>query len=87
MALNPSGYFVVAAGLQSYPLRVSAVEQLEEAVRRLSAEDRAAFRAWFAEFDAAEWDRQLEADAAAGRMDWLVAEARRDRDAGRCTDR
>jgi hypothetical protein len=66
---------------------MSTVEELEAAVKRLSPEDRAAFRAWFAEFDAAEWDRQLEADVAAGRLDWLADEALADRQAGRCTDR
>jgi hypothetical protein len=66
---------------------MSTVEELEAAVQQLSPEDRAAFRAWFAEFDAAEWDRQLEADVAAGRLDWLVAEALDDQQAGRCTDR
>src|SRR5688500_16696169 len=64
-----------------------SVQELEDAVRRLSPEDRAAFRAWFADFDAAEWDRQFEADVAAGRLDFLVAEAQRDRQAGKCTDR
>jgi hypothetical protein len=63
------------------------VEQLEAAVRRLSPAERAAFRAWFAEFDAEEWDRQLEADVNAGRLDWLAEEARQDLQAGRCTDR
>ncbi|MEX2140676.1 MAG: hypothetical protein WD894_15545 [Pirellulales bacterium] len=66
---------------------MSTVEELEAAVQRLSPEDRAVFRAWFAEFDAAEWDRQFEDDVTAGRLDWLVAEARQDRDTGRCTDR
>jgi hypothetical protein len=66
---------------------MSTVEELEAAVQQLSPEDRAAFRAWFAEFDAQEWDRKLESDAAAGRLDWLVAEALADRQAGRCTDR
>jgi hypothetical protein len=66
---------------------MSNVEELEAAVQRLSLEDRAAFRAWFAEFDAQEWDRQFEADAAAGRLDWFAAEALAERQAGRCTDR
>jgi hypothetical protein len=66
---------------------MSPIEQLEALVRQLSPEDRAAFRAWFAEFDAEEWDRQLAADAAAGRLDWLIAEARQDRQTGRCTER
>ena len=66
---------------------MTTIHQIEEAVRRLSPEDRAAFRAWFAEFDAQEWDRQIEADAAAGRLDWLVDEARKDLRDGHCTDR
>jgi hypothetical protein len=63
------------------------LEKLETAVRQLSPEERAAFRTWFAVFDAEEWDRQLESDVAAGRLDWLVAEALEDCKAGRCTDR
>jgi hypothetical protein len=66
---------------------MSTVQQLENTVRQLSAEELAAFRSWFAEFDAAEWDRQIEADVSAGRLDWLVEEARRDSREGRCTDR
>jgi hypothetical protein len=70
-----------------YDAHMSDVEQIEDAVRRLSAEDRAAFRSWYADFDGEEWDRQLEADVSAGKLDWLVEEARSDKKAGRCTDR
>lgn len=66
---------------------MSTVEEIEAALLQLSAEDRAAFRAWYAQFDAEEWDRQLEADVAGGRLDWLVSEARRDRQEGRASDR
>ena len=66
---------------------MSAIQQLEIGVRQLSPEELAAFRVWFAEFDAVEWDRQFEADMSAGRLDWLVEEARRDSREGRCTDR
>ena len=66
---------------------MSTVQELEEAVRLLSPEDRAAFRAWYAKFDAEEWDRQLEKDTASGKLDWLVQEARDDRQSGRCSDR
>lgn len=66
---------------------MSTVEELEAAVQKLSPEERAAFRAWFAEFDAAEWDRQFEGDVAAGRLDWLAAEAVLDQQAGRTTER
>jgi len=64
-----------------------SVEELEDAVRGLTAQQRAAFRAWYAEFDAEEWDRQLESDVKAGRLDWLINEAREERRAGRFTDR
>ncbi len=63
------------------------VEEVEEALRRLSPDEQATFRAWYAEFDAEQWDRQLEADVAAGRLDWLIDEARQDKREGRCTDR
>ena len=66
---------------------MSTVEEVEAAVQRLSPEELATFRAWYAEFDASKWDRQLEADVAAGRLDWLAAEALADRQAGRSTDR
>jgi hypothetical protein len=66
---------------------MSTIQEIEDAVRQLGSPCRAAFRAWFAEFDAEESDRQLDSDVASGKLDWLVAEARADRDAGRCTDR
>ena len=54
---------------------MGTVKEIEEAVRQLPSEDLAAFRAWFAEFDAGVWDRQLEEDVAAGRLDALAGEA------------
>jgi len=66
---------------------VSTLKQIEDAVRQLSSKDLAAFRAWFAELDAAAWDRQIEEDVAAGRLDALADEALNDLREGRCTDR
>lgn len=57
---------------------MSTVEKLKEAIRQLSPEELAAFRAWFAEFDAAVWDQKFEEDVAAGRLDQLAEEALRD---------
>lgn len=65
---------------------MSSVKEIESAVTRLSREDLAQFRTWFADFDAEAWDRQFEADAAAGRLDALGDEALRDLDEGRCRD-
>ena len=54
---------------------MSNVEAIEEAVQSLPPVELAEFRRWFAEFDAAAWDSQIEADADAGKLDALAAEA------------
>lgn len=48
---------------------MNKVDDLERQIQGLSPAELAAFRAWFAEFDASAWDRQFEADAASGRLD------------------
>jgi len=65
---------------------MGTVKEIEEAVP-LSAAELAVFREWFAEFDGEAWDRQIEADAKAARMDALADEAIMDLRAGRCTKR
>jgi hypothetical protein len=54
---------------------MSKVETLEREIEKLSAEELAAFRDWFANYDADAWDRQMEADVKAGKLDRLAAEA------------
>lgn len=54
------------------------VRSIETAVEALLPEELAEFRRWFVEFDAAAWDKQIEQDAAGGKLDRLVAEARVD---------
>ena len=51
------------------------VKSIEKAVEALPPSELAEFRRWFAEFDAAAWDRQIEQDAAAGKLDDLASEA------------
>lgn len=62
---------------------MSTIQEIERAVVGLSPDELAEFRAWFLEFDAAAWDRQLEQDAAAGRLDELANEALEDLRANR----
>jgi hypothetical protein len=62
---------------------MSKIESLEREIRGLSPKDLAEFRRWFATFDAAAWDAQLEADAAAGKLDALADEAIGEHRAGR----
>ncbi len=66
---------------------MGSVNEIEEAVLRLSAAELAAFRAWFAEFDAEASDRRIEDDVASGRLDALADEALEDLRAGRCSER
>ena len=65
---------------------MSTVHEIEEAIRGLEPQEIAALRDWFAAFDAEIWDRQLEQDVAAGRLDRLAEEALGDLREGRCTD-
>ena len=62
---------------------MTKVEKIEQEVRQLSARELASFRAWFSDFDAANWDQQFEADATAGRLDALADAALADHAAGR----
>jgi hypothetical protein len=61
------------------------VEEIENQVQDLSPEELTAFREWFAKFDAENWDRQIENDVKAGKLDRLAKQALRDHDAGRST--
>ncbi len=65
---------------------MSTLHTIKEAIAKLSPEDLAALRAWFADFDNERWDRQFEEDVAAGRLDGLAEEALIEWRQGRCTD-
>lgn len=54
---------------------MTKIEALEREVASLSPEELAAFRDWFIEYDWQAWDRQIERDAAEGKLDRLAAEA------------
>lgn len=59
-------------------------EELESAVTHLPAEQLAAFARWFEEYLADEWDRRIEEDIRAGRLDEAGRQADADFEAGRC---
>ena len=54
---------------------MSEVEQIERRIQNLDDEAFAQLRQWFLEYDHARWDRQIEADATTGKLDFLVDEA------------
>ena len=64
---------------------MTRVEQLEKEVEGLAPEELARFRAWFAEYDWQVWERKLERDVAAGKLDQFAAEALAEYERGETT--
>lgn len=62
-----------------------SVRDIEENVSRLSKTDLVAFSKWFDEFVADQWDRQIEADALAGKLDAAAHRADEQFEAGLCS--
>jgi len=61
---------------------MGAVEHIEAEIQELAPQDLARLREWFIEYDAKIWDRKIEADSKAGRLDSLKAEALADYKSG-----
>ena len=64
---------------------MSAIEDIEQAVAGLPADQVAKFRDWFEEF-AARSDKRIEQDAMTGRLDRLAEQAPEDFRAGRARE-
>jgi hypothetical protein len=64
---------------------MSKVELIE--IEKLTPDELAAFRSWYAAFDAEAWDRQFEADVKAGKLDALADKALRAHAAGQSKKR
>ncbi len=54
---------------------MTKVEELEIVIDALPKEDYSQLRQWFLERDWQTWDREIEADAEGGKLDFLVREA------------
>jgi hypothetical protein len=61
-----------------------SVQEIEAAVTQLPIPELTQFGAWFEEYQADLWDRQIEEDAQAGRLDALGRQADQEFEAGRC---
>ena len=62
---------------------MTIVEKLENQVMRLKRHELAAFRDWFKRYDSDEWDKEIEEDILAGKLDKLAEEAIKAHKAGR----
>ncbi|MFN8471907.1 MAG: hypothetical protein U0822_06905 [Anaerolineae bacterium] len=58
------------------------IAEIERAIEQLPPEDLAQFAEWFEEFMAQAWDKQIEEDVQAGRLDALIREAEQEYEAG-----
>ena len=54
---------------------MTSLEELELAVESLPEKEYSQFRRWFLDGDWEKWDREIEADSASGKLDFLVREA------------
>jgi hypothetical protein len=62
---------------------MTKVEKIEQDIRKLNRKELLAFRRWFREYDSDEWDRQIEEDVRAGKLDKLAEEALAEHRAGK----
>ena len=62
-----------------------SIQEIENAVAKLSSQELSVFSQWFEEFVADQWDRQIERDAKAGLLNEALERAGEHRNAGRCT--
>lgn len=58
------------------------IQEIEQAITELNPDELARLREWFDEYFAQVWDKQIERDAASGRLDKLIAEADEEYNAG-----
>ena len=61
-----------------------SLQELETAVARLPSEELDAFAKWFEEYIADAWDRRIEADIRAGKLEEAGRKADAEFEAGKC---
>lgn len=54
---------------------MSRVEEIEDAISRLSPEEYKSLAQWFLDREQTQWDQQLDRDSASGKLDSLFEEA------------
>lgn len=54
---------------------MSAVVEIQEAIARLSEAEREELRLWLDAYEEDDWDRQITADAASGKLDFMREQA------------
>ncbi len=65
---------------------MSKVDELKAEIEGLASEEFAELFRWLSEKDWEQWDKEIEADSRAGRLDFLVREAREEKTKGTLED-
>ncbi len=63
-----------------------SLSEIKSAVRELSPKELAELAAFISKQDNAAWDKQMDGDAASGKLDFLFEEAERERASGQLRD-
>ena len=59
-----------------------SIAEIEEAIKKLSPPDLAELAAWFADYQSQQWEKQMEQDLDAGRLDNFLDEVEQEYDRG-----
>ncbi len=65
---------------------MTTVKEIEKAIADLPPAKLSVLRSWFEKFDAAYWDKQLNADIKAGKLDSIAAKVRESYKKGKCKE-
>lgn len=65
---------------------MSGISEIQQAILALSDDDYDTFSRWFSALDWERWDAEIEADAEAGKLDFLIDEAREAKENNTLTD-
>jgi hypothetical protein len=65
---------------------INEIKSLENRIEKLDNDSFSTLRDWFIEFDQARWDKKIEADSNAGKLDFLINTALAEHQAGKTRD-
>jgi hypothetical protein len=65
---------------------MNKIEKIGREIQKFSPAELATFRKWFHDFDAETWDRQIEEDIQAGKLDALANAALKALECGKCNE-
>jgi hypothetical protein len=66
--------------------KMDKVSKIGREIQELSQTELAAFRQWFRDFDSQAWDRQIEEDVQAGKLDAQANKALKDFESGKFSE-